>query len=58
LLYELESRLTLAELEQKSRAATRAHLDALEKDARESGFVLLANKARDARVTHLLAQLS
>jgi hypothetical protein len=50
LLYQLESRLTLAELEWKSgQRAARAHLNALEKDARESGFVLLANKAREAR---------
>jgi eukaryotic-like serine/threonine-protein kinase len=45
--YEYQSRLALAELEWKSGAASaRAHLQALETDARTKGMLLVANEAR------------
>ena len=45
--YQLEARLALAEIELKSAktASVHFHLKALERDARERGFLLIANKA-------------
>jgi hypothetical protein len=45
--YQLEARLALGELEMKSRqtAAGRAHLTALEKEARTRGFLAVSRKA-------------
>jgi serine/threonine protein kinase/Tfp pilus assembly protein PilF len=49
--YEYQARLALAEIDLRSgSAAARIHLDALEKDARAKGFLLVANQA------HALAQ--
>ena len=48
--YQLEARLALGEIEMKSRrnAAGRACLQALERDARAKGFLLIARKAAAA----------
>jgi DNA-binding winged helix-turn-helix (wHTH) protein/tetratricopeptide (TPR) repeat protein/TolB-like protein len=45
--YQLEARLAFAEIELKSakNVGARAHLKALERDARERGFLLIANRA-------------
>jgi predicted SPOUT superfamily RNA methylase MTH1 len=52
--YQYEVRLTLGELEMKSGNAIsgRTRLDALEKDARARGFLLIARKASAASGTH------
>jgi hypothetical protein len=48
--YQLEARLALAEVEMiAGTPAARAHLEALEKDARSTGFGLIARKAASAR---------
>jgi len=48
---ELDARLALAEIEMKAGQATagRAHLDAVEADARTKGYNLIARKAANAR---------
>jgi serine/threonine protein kinase/tetratricopeptide (TPR) repeat protein len=51
--YQYEARLALGELEMNSGQTTagRAHLTALEKDARAKGFLLIARKAAAAKVS-------
>ena len=49
--FELEARLALAEIEMQSGQTVigRAHLRALERDAKAKGFLLIARKAAAAR---------
>jgi hypothetical protein len=51
-IVELDARLALAEIELKAgqTAEGRAHLDAIEADAKAKGYVLVARKATTARL--------
>jgi len=51
---QFEARLALGEIEMKSgdTASGRAHLSALGKDARDSGFLLIARRAADLQHSH------